>query len=287
MSNDSQVVQLGCPACGGMLPVPSAGTDYLACPYCSSSLYLRRSGSGLNLELAKAIGEAVGQEIDQRFLQQQLQLYRMHAEQAQAQGLTRVAVQNWLAAYELQPSYGPATHWLDSFIAHHGQQLIGPYWPRVPNLTPADRDALAVLNDNPENQPPATAAAPEVPPPLGQVSMRILRTILPARAAAVEQIHAQRMAAYEQVAATHQQEQTRRTRDWKHTVADWRERAQAIRANRALMARLCLALVEAQQHEAAEAEQRRQAEAAAAQQRQLADMQRQLQQLNSQRQQRR
>src|SRR5690242_20391657 len=159
MSNDSQVVQLGCPACGGMLPVPSAGTDYLACPYCSSSLYLRRSGSGLNLELAKAIGEAVGQEIDQRFLQQQLQLYRMHAEQAQAQGLTRVAVQNWLAAYELQPSYGPATHWLDSFIAHHSPQLVGPYWPRVPNLTSADRDALALLNDNLENQPPEIGRA--------------------------------------------------------------------------------------------------------------------------------
>ena len=287
MSSDSLVIQLGCPACGGMLPVPAQGTDYLACPFCGSSLYLRRSASGLNLELAKAIGEAVGQEIDQRFLQQQLQLYRMHAEQAQAQGLTRVAVQNWLSAYELQPSYGPATQWLDSFIAYHSGQIVGPYWRRVRGLVPSDQDALKALNSNPEIRLPATSPPPVAPPPLGRISMWLLRTVLPARAVAVEQIHAERMAAYEQATAAHQQEQTRRIESWKRKVAKWREQVQTIHGDRALMARLCLALAETQQQEAAEAERQRQAAAAAAQQRQLADMQRQLQQLNSQRQQRR
>lgn len=53
---------VNCPACGGPLPLPAAGAQYIRCSYCRSSLRLRRAGATLSLELAYRPGPPVGRD---------------------------------------------------------------------------------------------------------------------------------------------------------------------------------------------------------------------------------
>jgi hypothetical protein len=53
---------VNCPACGGALPLPAAGAQYIRCSYCRSSLHLRRDGDMLRLELAYRPGPPVGRD---------------------------------------------------------------------------------------------------------------------------------------------------------------------------------------------------------------------------------
>ncbi len=53
---------VNCPACGGSLPLPAAGAQYIRCSYCRSSLRLRRDGDTLRLELAYRPGPPVGRD---------------------------------------------------------------------------------------------------------------------------------------------------------------------------------------------------------------------------------
>jgi hypothetical protein len=53
---------VNCPACGGALPLPAAGAQYIRCSYCRSSLRLRRDDGTLSLELAYRPGPPVGRD---------------------------------------------------------------------------------------------------------------------------------------------------------------------------------------------------------------------------------
>ena len=53
---------VNCPACGGVLPLPAAGAQYIRCSYCRASLRLRRAGDTLSLELAYRPGPPVGRD---------------------------------------------------------------------------------------------------------------------------------------------------------------------------------------------------------------------------------
>lgn len=91
--SDPAVVRLACPSCGAMLPLPAGTTEYLQCPFCGSSLHMRRSAGALSLEMVqqvgRAIGQEVGQELDQRFeameARQQLQMVEMQLLDLQVQ----------------------------------------------------------------------------------------------------------------------------------------------------------------------------------------------------------
>ena len=91
--SDPAVRRLACPACGAMLPLPTGTTEYLQCPFCGSSLHVRRSAGALSLEMVqqvgRAIGQEVGQELDQRFqameARQQLQMVEMQLLDLQGQ----------------------------------------------------------------------------------------------------------------------------------------------------------------------------------------------------------
>lgn len=91
--SDPVVVRLACPSCGAMLPLPSGTAEYMQCPFCGSSLHVRRSAGELSLEMVqqvgRAIGQEVGQELDQRFqameARQQLQMLEMQLLDLQGQ----------------------------------------------------------------------------------------------------------------------------------------------------------------------------------------------------------
>ena len=75
------VVRLACPSCGGMLPLPTATTEYLSCPYCRSSLQLRRGAQGFTLEMARHMGQAVGSEVGREVGRQLRDEMRQQTEQ--------------------------------------------------------------------------------------------------------------------------------------------------------------------------------------------------------------
>jgi hypothetical protein len=60
---DPPVVRLNCPACGGKLALPTAGTEYVTCSYCENSLWLRRESQGYSLQVVERLGRAVGAEV--------------------------------------------------------------------------------------------------------------------------------------------------------------------------------------------------------------------------------
>ena len=280
MSSDA-VVRLACPSCGGMLPLPTAGAEYLLCPFCASSLQLHQTPTGFSLALADVISARVGDQVDQRLLRQQVSMYRIQAEQAQALGHTRAAVLNWGAALELDPSFAPASAWLDGFIGRYVGALTTPMVRELRDLGPTEQEALRILNGNPQLAHTPRLVPPATPPPLGRVSMALLRRIAPRRAEAVAAIHTDRMTAYTTQRTQYDDTCARQNADREQQQQRWQQQDAALRRKRPVMARLCLAVTEAETRLRVEAEQRAAAQQAAAQQQQLAAMQQQLREINN------
>jgi hypothetical protein len=277
----SPVVRLACPACGGALPLPAANIEYLPCPFCASSLRLRRAAGEVNLELAeqvgRKIGQQVGQQMDAKFRLQQAQIHQIHAEQAYAQGQIRPAVLNWIRAYELAPDYQPAAVWLRQFVGTHQNDLLGPLGVAPPGLSSQDRQVLQELRSDPTRRRASLPPAPDAPPALGKLSLALLRKISPTRAAVIESMYAERVAQYEAQRTQHEAERKTITAKREQSIREWQERNQAIRRDAPLMARLCLSVVEEAERRLQEEIRRRQEEE---RQRQIALAQEQKQQLN-------
>jgi hypothetical protein len=204
-------------------------------------------------------------------------------------GETQAAIGYLIAAYQLMPDAIPAHGQLRKFVEAHEAKLTQTIARSLPGLDSADAERLKLLNSNPDSVPRSKLRAPATPRDLGKISMRLLRKLSSARAAAIEQMHTERLVAHQTAVTTY--EAQREQSDTQHEAmrADWQARVGAIRGDLATMARLCLAVVAeeerrrlAEEQRQAEIEQRRreaeQRRTENEQRRREADQQRQLEQ---------
>jgi tetratricopeptide (TPR) repeat protein len=185
-------------------------------------------------------------------------------------GELRAGVTALIAAYELRPHASPAAEALHSFISAHEAKLNQPIAQGLTGLAAQDAANLKVLATNPAQQKQRLPVAPKTPRDPGKLSMNLLRRIAPARAEAVEQIHQQRVAAYQEALGGYQLAHEASAAQHQAEYSAWQSQAAAIRSDLPAMARICLAIAEEEarrkqeeQRRLAEAEQRRQAQAAA------------------------
>ena len=185
---------------------------------------------------------------------------------ANERGELRAAITQWLAAYDVDPTLPLAADVLGQFVTSQAVKLTNPIAHTLTGLSERDTTALRLLNSTPNGQRDQGQRAPRKPGELGRWSLGVLRKLSSARAAAVEQLHAEHLAAYRQ-----RLEEFTAARD----VADaqlatarqeWEVQVRGIRNDLPTMARLCLAVAEEQQRQAALAEQQRQAALAKQQQ---------------------
>lgn len=199
---------------------------------------------------------------------------------AQERRELRSAVTNLVNAYQLLPSAAPATSALTQFIAAYESKFSLRIARTLRGLTPQDAEKLQVLNSDPALQKAAHPKTPRKPGELGSVSLGLLRKLAPARTAAIEHIHSERLLVYQQALGVHATEYHVSMEQRERSISDWQSQAQAIRGDLPTMARLCLAIAEEEERQRVE-EARRQAEIERrrkeAEQRRLADQQRKAQ----------
>ena len=179
---------------------------------------------------------------------------------AEAGHQMRTAVTSWITAYQLKPEYQPATRALSDFVDTYQAKLTQPVARDLKNLEAADLESLRLLNSDPPLQQIKLPQAPRKPSSLGKVSMDLLRKLAPARAVAIEQMHAERMATFETALQNYYVQHQAATAQREAILQHWQAQTEAIRSNLPLMARLCLAVYEEEERRLRE-EARRQAEA--------------------------
>ncbi len=180
---------------------------------------------------------------------------------AQAGHEVRSAVTSLGSAYQLAPHGALAAAALTQFIDAHAAKLSQPIARTLPGLAPSDTENLRVLTSDPALQKEAHPKAPHKPGTLGSVSLGLLRKVSPARATAVEQIHHERMNAYQQAAEAYALAYQASAGQRSEAIRTWQVRAQAIRSDLPAMARLCLAVVEEEARREQEEARRREEEA--------------------------
>lgn len=176
---------------------------------------------------------------------------------AQARHEIRPAIMSWLAAYQLAPDLSLAAGALRQFIAAHEAKLTQPFARSLPGLDPRDAESLKLLNSNPATQQQTRPQTPKAPSELGKISMSLLRKLSPTRATAIEQMHVERIAAYQAASEAHQTRYQLAVEQREATIKDWQARVQAIRGDLPTTARLCLAVVEEEARRRLEEERRR------------------------------
>ncbi|MFL5804919.1 MAG: hypothetical protein ACJ8CR_24635, partial [Roseiflexaceae bacterium] len=199
---------------------------------------------------------------------------------AQMRRELRPAMTSLIAAYELAPDVRLAADALAQFIAAHAAKLTQPLARSLPGLDQHDVVALQVLNSDPSAQQQKLPRAPKTPGELGKVSLSLLRKLSPVRAAAIEQMHAERIAVHQASTETHRVQYQMAIEQREAAMQEWQARAHAIHGDLLTMTRLCLAVVEEEERRRIE-EERRRAEAERrrqeAEQKRLAEQQRRAQ----------
>lgn len=156
----------------------------------------------------------------------------------------RVAVGHWIQAFRLDPAAPIARETLQQFVHEHQARLSQSIVAKQPGLTPEQQEALNILSGRARAATQRVPGAPRTPHPLGKTSMRLLRKYAPARAAALEQMYTERVAAH--AAAVEQYEQRRHvlTAQNETALAAHEERLRHVRANLPLLAELCAIALE-------------------------------------------
>lgn len=222
------------------------------------------------LEYATQATRLATDAADYRYMQQYLS-----GATAKARGETSTAISSWLAAHQEAPQWSPAADALQQFIAVYAPKLTQPIARNMPILRSQDAENLRILNSNPALQKEKVPRAPRSPGQLGGVSMSLLRKVSPTRASAVEQMHADRLAAYQQTTETYQSDRQTAIVQREASIAEWQAQNEAIRQDVTAMGYLCLAVFQEEERRRLE-EERRQAEAE--RRRQEAEQRRQAQQ---------
>lgn len=170
----------------------------------------------------------------------------------------REGVQHWIAAYRLDPEAAPAREALQGFVADNNARLHQPVARALRGLTPAQEEALNLLNGRVKATTQRLPGTPSTPRPLGKTSMRLLRKYAPARATALEQMYTERVAAH--ATAVEQYEARRQTLALQNdtAVAAHEKRLHQIRADLPLLAELCAMALQFEIGQQREAERRRQ-----------------------------
>lgn len=198
----------------------------------------------------------------------------LNSQLAEGRDELRTAVQSWLKAYDLAPELAPARDWLQAFVQEHAHKLQNANKAIVAHLSPADLDAAWVLATTPESQAPPLPAAPKALQDPGKIGINLLRKIAPGRAAAIEEMHTERVAAHQQTSVEHEAALRDAQEARTTSINRWKERATTIRNDLPLMARLCLAVAEVEEEQRRAEEQKREEQA-----RRMAEAQEALRQL--------
>lgn len=185
----------------------------------------------------------------------------LNARLAEGRGETRQAVLSWIAAYNVAPELVPAREWLLAFVNAHAHKLRKPASRLSPNFSASEAEAVRVITTDPEAQAPSLPTAPKAIQEPSKLAMSLLRKMTPGRAAALEEMHAEHTAAYQQASSEYQIALREAQESRKMAIDQWKDRAAGIRNDLTLMARLCLAVVEAEEQQRREEELRREEQA--------------------------
>jgi tetratricopeptide (TPR) repeat protein len=156
----------------------------------------------------------------------------------------RSALDRWLAAYQQDQDFALAHQALTDFVSQYERELTKPIAHTLPNLTAEEAKAIQLINQDPAAQQPITPVEPIVPSELGSLSMRLLRKVSPARAAAVEKIHEERLRVYKAESEAYSAQNKAVAENHELARRTWRDQVKIIRNNLPLMVKLCLAVVE-------------------------------------------
>lgn len=191
---------------------------------------------------------------------------------AYARGEIQAGITSWIAAYQEAPQFTPAADALRQFVATHQAKLTEPVASNLPGLGQQEQENLRILNNNPDLKRQLLPFKPKTPGQLGATSMSILRRIAPERATALEQMHVDKVAAYQQATETYQQNYQAAVAQQESSRVEWQARNQSIRDDLVAMSRLSFAIVQEEERRRLEEERRR---AEAEQRRQEAEQRRQ------------
>jgi len=217
------------------------------------AVLLNRPGQySLALEYATQALRLMPDSRDYRYIHQHLK-----AATAYARGEVSAAITNWIAAYQEAPQWKLAADALRHFIAIYEAKLTQPIARALLGLSQQDAEHLRILNSNPALQKQNLPHAPKSPGQLGGMSMGLLRQISPTRASAIEQMHTERITAYQQATEAYELQYQTAVAQREATIVQWQTQDQAIRQDPAAMARLCLAVFQEEERRRAEEERRR------------------------------
>lgn len=167
------------------------------------------------------------------------------------------SVQYWVAAYRIAPEASPARDALQRFVAANEAKLHQPVANKLSGLTPAQQEALSLLNGRAKATTQRIPGAPGTPRPLGKTSMRLLRKYAPARADALEQMYTKRVAAHAAAVEQYEAQRQALTTQNDTAIAAHAERLRQMRDDLPLLAELCASALQAEIERQREQEARR------------------------------
>lgn len=184
----------------------------------------------------------------------------------------REAVHAWIDAYRLNPQAVPAREALQTIVASCEDRLRHGSAQKSPGITPAQREALDVLNGRVRASMVKLPSPPAAPRPLGKTSMRLIRRLAPDRAKALEQMYAANVSAYETAVVAYEDRKQSVSIQNETSIAAHEQRIREIRENLPLLAEISALVLENEIRQRQEAE-RREAELARRRQEQQAQQQ--------------